>query len=382
MPIRGVPAGLYLHIPFCSAVCPYCDFAVQTATRESHAPFVDTLIAEIALNRDWPVAFDTIYFGGGTPSLLSANCLSRLLDAIRSHLPLHSKIRLFMEANPEDVTRDRAQAWRSLGVNTLSLGVQSFVAEELRTLGRRHGPDDAKTAVLDCLDAGFDTVSVDLMFGLPAQSRENLHASLSTTLELSPQHVSCYQLTIHEGTTFGRWQAKGKLVPLAEDPQATLFDLVHTCLGDGGFTAYEVSNFAKTPAHRSQHNMKYWRHAPYLGLGPSAHSFDGHHRWWNARSLAQYTEMVAAGSQPIAERETLTASELALETVMLGLRTLYGISLKDFEARFNFDLAEQNAAMLDDLRERGLLEINDGRLVPTRRGLAVVDGLAARFVLP
>ena len=345
------------------------------------ADFIDSLLLELALHSDWSVPFDTVYLGGGTPSLLTPAQLERIARCIAEQLPLAADARWFMEANPEDVNADSTAAWRELGVRTLSLGVQSFVDAELRQLGRRHSGDDAVQAVRTCMQSGFETVSVDLMFGLPGQTAASLGASLATVLELAPQHISGYQLTVHDGTTFGRWQQRGKVHELPEGEQRELFDQLHDTLEAAGWHAYEVSNFARSPAHRSKHNLKYWQHQPYLGVGPAAHSFDGRKRWWNQRDLGGYRETLAAGRLPQAGSEHLSDGDLALEVLMLGLRTRDGINMIEFQRRFGVDLQARNHALLTSLQDQGCLDINHPHLQPTRAGLAVADGLAARFSL-
>ena len=377
----GEAAGLYLHVPFCSAVCPYCDFAVQAGPPALREAFVPALAREAALWSGWRASIDTVYLGGGTPSLLSEAQLRRLLDAVRSHLPVLDAARVFLEANPEDVTRDAPAAWRALGVSTLSLGVQSFDERELRFLGRRHDAGRARDALTRCLSAGFDTVSVDLIFGLPGQSADILGASLEAAVALDPDHISCYQLTVHEGTAFGRRRARGRLVEMGEDEQAERYALVHDLLGRAGWRAYEVSNFAREPRHRSRHNTKYWRHAPYLGLGPSAHSFDGARRWWNHRGLAAYRAALGERKRPVAGCEQLSRDDLALETLMFGLRTIEGIDLEDFRRRFGVDLVERNRRVIDAGLGAGHLRIAGSRLMPSVAGLAVADALAARLEL-
>ena len=324
---------------------------------------------------------DTVYFGGGTPSLLSADQLDRLLDAVRGNLPVRAGARVFLEANPEDVTRDAASSWRALGVATLSLGVQSFDDRELRFLGRRHDGDRGREALAQCLGAGFDTVSLDLIFGLPGQPADTLRASLDTAVALAPHHVSCYQLTVHQRTAFGRRRTRGRLVEMAEDEQAERYALVHEVLDCAGWSAYEVSNFARAPRHRSRHNMKYWRHLPYLGLGPSAHSFDGTRRWWNHRGTRAYRAALDEAQRPVAGSERLSEDELALEALMFGLRTADGIDLRDFRQRFDVDLAARNRPFIDECIESGLLAFGEDRLAPTTSGLAVADALAARLDL-
>ncbi len=333
----------------------------------------------MALWSDWPAPIDTVYLGGGTPSLLAADQLHRLLDAVRGNLPVCAGARIFLEANPEDVTREAVREWRDLGVATVSLGVQSFDDRELRFLGRRHDAIRAREATARCLAGGFDTVSLDLIFGLPDQSADTLRASLDATLALAPDHVSCYQLTVHEGTAFGRRRTRGRLVEMAEDDQAERYALVHDVLGRAGWSAYEVSNFAREARHRSRHNMKYWRHLPYLGLGPSAHSFDGKRRWWNHRGARAYRVALDGGARPVAGSETLGRNDLALEALMFGLRCVDGIDLQDFRDRFGVDLVARNRRYVDECRDAGLLALREGRLAPTASGLAVADALAARL---
>lgn len=326
-------------------------------------------------------AADTIYLGGGTPSLLEPAALAELLAALGRRLDLPSRPWLALEANPEDATAERLAAWRRLGIDFLSFGVQSFDDDALAFLGRRHDGAEARRAVEAALAAGFPTVSLDLIYGLPGQSAEAWRAQLDLAAGLGPQHLSCYQLTVEPGTAFGVRRRRGQLSELPGEAQAELFRLTHERLAELGFAAYEVSNFAASPAHRSRHNRKYWSAAPYLGLGPSAHSFDGSRRWWNRRGLAQWQREVAAGRRPVAGEERLTAEQRALEELMLALRTPDGVGLAGFEQRHGVDLVAANAALCERLSTRGLLRIDGGRLWPTLAGLTVADGLAAEFEL-
>ncbi len=378
------PAGLYLHIPFCSAICPYCDFAVRVGRREKRKRFVDTLLLEIASHAGSPFApVDTVYFGGGTPSILEPGDLERLLFGVRRTFrpaPLPGGTRIYLEANPEDVEEASLETWRRLGVGTLSLGVQSFDDDELRFLGRRHDAAASRRAVELALAAGFESVSVDLIYGLPGQDAAAWRRDLEQAAALGPDHLSCYELEVHRRTTFGKRRARGELLELPDAEQAELFLITHRHLAAAGYDGYEVSNFARSPRHRSRHNAKYWRHAPYLGLGPSAHSFDGHRRrWWNQRLLARWERAVRSGDRPLEGSETLGDSDLALETIMLALRTAEGIDLARFEQRFGLDLVARNQARIERAIDGGLLRQEDGRLVPTLEGLAVADGLAASF---
>jgi len=437
----GPGPGLYLHIPFCSAICPYCDFAVLTGGPRRRAEFVDSLEAEIAAWRPeaerWRT-IDTVYFGGGTPSALAPEQLARILAAARAALPIAEDAWIALEANPEDVTAESVARWRDLGIAMLSHGIQSFDAATLRFLGRRHTPEQATRAVELALGAGFPIVSIDLIYGVggaggageagesghreaaepPRASPEPAHGpvhrggppmppaqalaprdrgrlrqpdreaeqarwrrDLEQAVALGPQHLSCYQLTIHEGTPFGYRAARGELGESPEADQAEAFRFTHTFLASQGYAAYEVSNFARSPEHQSRHNRKYWDHTPYLGLGPSAHSFDGRRRWWNERKLRPWQAKLAAGERPIAGSETLGRRELALEELMLSLRTPTGLDLEAFRRRHACDLAAINRPLIADLASRGLLAETAGRLVPSLAGLAVADSLARGFDL-
>ena len=374
--------GLYLHIPFCSAICPYCDFAVLTGGSERRAQFTDHLIREIGMWSSGSEAFrgmDTIYFGGGTPSALSPEQLGRIIEAAKAYLPVREDAWIFLEANPEDVTLESVLAWRDLGVRTLSLGIQSFDAEALAFLGRRHSPEQARQSVELARGAGFHTVALDLIYGLPGQSVEAWQRTLEAAVSLAPDHISCYQLTIHEGTPFGFRLERGKLAEAPEESQAELFLLTHSFLRDAGWPGYEVSNFARSPEHQSRHNRKYWDHTPYLGVGPSAHSFDGHRRWWNERKIKPYEARIDSGERPIADSEELSTPDLALEALMLEIRTVQGIDLARFQERYGVDLLARNATLIERLSREGLLRMEQGRLVPTLEGFAIADSLARDF---
>jgi oxygen-independent coproporphyrinogen-3 oxidase len=389
----GSGSGLYLHVPFCSAICPYCDFAVMKGGEDRRAAYVDALVAEAALYGEgrggWTAgAFDTVYLGGGTPSALSVEQLGRLLAALREHLPVAEDARISLEANPEDVTPGLLAGLRELGASTLSLGVQSFDPAALKFLGRRHTAEDARRAVEAALarvePGGFDAVSVDVIFGLPQEKQgpDGLARTLATVAELAPQHVSCYQLTFHQGTPFFRGLERGVIRELPEPAQAEAYERVLGALTAAGYEAYEVSNFAREPRFQSRHNAKYWDHTPYLGLGPSAHSFDGvggRRRWWNEREEGAWRARVLAGERPVAGEELLGREELATEALMLGLRTARGVDLGAFRERFGVDLVARNRARVERLEAEGLVVVEGEWLRPTLKGFAVADGLPLGF---
>ena len=378
--------GLYIHVPFCAHICPYCDFSVLTGDRAWHTRYLQSLSLEIELLTDagWPdlvrepprQAFDTIYFGGGTPSILQSRHLESILEAIRAKMPVRDDAWLFLEANPEDVTRESATTWRQMGFRTLSLGVQSFNKDNLTFLGRQHSPRAARRSLDNALAAGFDTVAMDLIYGLPDQTPTDWQSDLDEALAAGPHHLSCYQLTVHPRTPFGFRQLRGELVEMGNDEQADLFMLTHRHLAEGGLSGYEVSNFAAGPEHRSLHNQKYWSHSPYLGLGPSAHSFAGGHRWWNRRKIKAWMTPLGEGRPPIESSEELGLPSLVLESFMLGLRTYAGVDFDALPGGLGQGLWEENEATIDRLVESGLATTEGTCLRPTLRGLAVADTVA------
>jgi oxygen-independent coproporphyrinogen-3 oxidase len=298
---------------------------------------------------------------------------------VREDLSVQDGAWISFEANPEDVNPGSVRAWRDLGVRFLSLGIQSFDVDALKFLGRRHTAEEARLSVETARTAGFDTISIDLIYGLPGQPFEIWRQILEQAVALQPDHISCYQLTFHEGTPFGFRLAKGAMSELPEDSQAEIFLFTHEFLRDHGYPAYEVSNFARSPEHRSRHNQKYWHHVPYLGLGPSAHSFSGTRRWWNERKLGSYEKRLENGERPIEGSEELTRQDLALEALMLGLRTIDGIDFTEFRTRFGVDLRERNLPLVERLVVGHLLTESESCLQPTLHGLAVIDGIARSF---
>ncbi len=354
---------------------------MRVGSSTERTKFPDKLIAELALINDWAYPIDTIYFGGGTPSILSASALAQVLDAASKRLPVEPDARIHLEANPEDVTPQRLKAWRAIGVEFLSLGIQSFDDKELAWLGRRHDGEHARTVLAEALQAGFHTVSADLIFGLPAQTLASLERNTDTLETLTPQHASLYQLTIHEGTTFGGLAERGKLTELDNSSQAELFRFAHEGLGALGLNAYEVSNFACNEAHRSSHNQKYWTHVPYLGIGPSAHSFDGKNRWWNERTVTAYGRALEKNLRPVQECEQLSKKDVALEMLMLRLRTVDGLNLGEFTDKTDVDLVETNRTTISMLVEEGYLVHQNDLLAPTLKGLAVADWIVGKLEL-
>ncbi len=368
-------SGLYLHIPFCLSKCLYCDF--YSSTSISAVPdFLNGLFKEMEMYRHRFNPFDTVYIGGGTPSLLSPQQLENILKRVRKNFDLISNTEITIEANPADLDPSFLESIREIGINRINIGVQSFDQKALDFLGRRHSLKDAISAVEASRKAGFHNIGLDLIYGVPAQDMESWLDTLKEALAFSPEHLSCYQLTLEVKTPLGiRCQAGDFSVP-GEELQYEFFMKTSEFLRDAGYIHYEVSNFARGIEHTSRHNQKYWDHSPFLGLGPSAHSFYGNQRWWNHRSVDQYLAAINEGNSPVEETETLTMEQLRLEALYLGLRTRKGIFLQGFKNQYHYDLFFEKKKILAKLEEEGFISIEDGYLYPTQRGFAVADSLS------
>ena len=320
---------VYIHVPFCARRCSYCDFAIAVRRNVPTKRFVEAVRREWLGWQDhavWAEAGQvrTVYFGGGTPSRLDPGGIAELLDAIREARPLSADAEVTLEANPDDVTGARASAWRAAGVNRVSLGVQSFDPAVLQWMHRTHTAEQVAPAVATIRGAGIDDVSLDLIFGLPAAQGRDWERDLSLAFALTPTHLSFYGLTVEPHTALGRWTERGEVTPVDEDRYAAEFLRAHEALAAQGFEHYEVSN-AALPGRRARHNSAYWRRAPFLGLGPSAHSGFGRTRRWNLRDWSAYERASAAGSSVQGGTEELSEEATALEELYLGLRTSEGL---------------------------------------------------------
>jgi oxygen-independent coproporphyrinogen III oxidase len=327
----GAPRALYLHVPFCARRCAYCDFAVQATREAPEEAWLDAVAAEARLlagERGWdaPLRLDSVYVGGGTPSMLGGDAMARLRERLHPFATWEADAEWTCEANPESFTPEVARGWHAAGVNRLSLGAQTFHAGALRWMGRLHGPEGPARAMEAAREAGFRDVSVDLIFGLPARLGRDWGDDLVRALLLEPEHVSLYGLTAEAGAPLGRWVAEGREALADEDVYAEEYLLAHRTLTAAGFAHYEVSNFARA-GRRSRHNSAYWTGAGYAALGPGAHAFYPPLRRWNVRSWDAYRERVADGVLPTEGKEAVDVAAAALERVWLGLRTDRGLPL-------------------------------------------------------
>jgi oxygen-independent coproporphyrinogen III oxidase len=300
---------------------------------------------------------DTLYFGGGTPSLLSLTELDQILNHIHKHLLLTTRSEITFEINPGDGNPEYFLGLFARGINRLSLGVQSFDEGILKFLGRRHTADQAREAIDQARKSGFKNLGLDLIYGVPGQSLRSWMETLKTALAFSPEHLSCYELTIEEETPFAAQARKGAFALPEEEAQREFFLRTSEFLESEGYIHYEVSNFARGEEHLSRHNQKYWDHSPNLGLGPNAHSFNGTRRWWNHRSAEKYIAALTAGTLPVDSFEDLTTKQKMLERIYFGMRTRKGIDLKVFKEEFQADLEAEKGKTLSLLKEEGLITI-------------------------
>ncbi len=364
------PRHLYVHVPFCRRKCHYCAFySLEDRPESLMDRYVDALRTEASLC-DAAGGWQTIYFGGGTPSLLGPARVGRILDAVGKPV---RKAEVTLEANPDSLLEDELQAWRKVGINRLSIGVQSFSDDALKLLGRVHDSARALTAIHAARKAGF-RVSIDLIYGLPRQRLQAWKEELRRVADLEIDHLSAYELTYEPGTVLGRKYGGN------ESDRTDLFFATHETLAELGIPGYEVSSFARTPDDRSRHNLATWAHKTYLGLGPAAHSFltvdRQPTRRWNRASLPFWLDSLEQSELPPRESETLTPEQLLLERVMLGLRTTDGIDLERCRKELGIDLAARAGEKAGRLADQGLLLTQPDRWTPTTRGMALADRLA------
>ena len=385
-------AGVYIHIPFCRSRCSYCDFATGMYESELAARYVHAVVSEIAAWREVEELsdVDTIYLGGGTPSLLTAAQIEQILKAVRDRFKVLDGAEVTMEINPASIvsappriaeisqrkdnshepelSSDKLQQFRRLGINRASFGAQTFDDRELKQLGRTHSSADISSTFRQLREARFENINFDLIAGLPGQTLAGWQRNLDEALKLRPEHLSLYLLDVHEGTPLAD-QIKRGMRPVPDDDLAA--EMYSVLIGEvvaAGYEHYEISNFC-LPGFESRHNTKYWTGAPYYGFGCSAHSYDGERRRWsNERDAAKYVGLVENGKSPIVERTNLTDEDARSESIFLGLRLMRGVDLQSHRARFGKDLLQGHDGELDRLREAGLIRTDRDVLKLTMRG--------------
>ena len=370
-----MPGGIYIHIPFCLSKCPYCDFYSVDKDNDLINDFISALLTEIQIqaNTKWKDrVYNTIYFGGGTPPLIGEANIESIIKALRGNFNISPRSEIALEVNPETSSPEFMSNIKAAGVNRVSIGVQSFNDDVLKTLGRVHNSERSKKAIDEAFGAGYERVGVDLIFGVPGQTIDSWKNTLWETVNKNPVHVSAYGLTIEKGTPFEKRIGKGELKLPDDDTQAEMYLAMHQVLSDSGFKRYEVSNYAKF-GYESQHNVKYWRDDKFLGLGPSAHSYDGMRRLSNYRNLEKYLNAIRKGKAPVNFKEKLTDEQRAEERLLLGLRLAEGVD-------YNLVKDIVNEQIKNELDTDGFIEKKLNRLRLTDKGFLVADEVIVKLL--
>lgn len=376
--VRSTPLGLYLHVPFCASICRYCHFNRVVLDPPRKAPYVRALAAEIG-RAGCGASADSIYFGGGTPSVLEPEEVQVLVEACRASFAVADDVEISLEANPETATIERLQGYRAVGVNRLSLGVQSFNDEELARLGRRHSADRARSAYHAAREVGFETVSLDLMMWLPGQTATNCQASVAELVRLEPDHASLYLLELDRDGPLQQDLIRPGWALGSEDDAADMYLDALTKMREAGYQQYEISNLARA-GKRCRHNLKYWEDGEWVGFGCGAHSTRAGARWHNVAGVDDYIQRVAAGGDPIEARHRLSREVQLQDAMVTGLRLTGGVDLTLMGQRYGADLAERYGAAVGPFVEAGALVLERGRLRLTPSGMLVANEVMAVFL--
>lgn len=374
-------AGIYLHIPFCKQACTYCNFHFSTNLSRK-AEFLDALSIEICQQNNFIAKderIETIYFGGGTPSLLTPLELQKIISLLHDNFIVSNHVEITLEGNPDDINPATLKSWLSLGINRLSLGVQSFSDDELLWMNRAHNSNQSLESIQQIIDAGFDNFSVDLIFGSPFLSNETLEKSIEILSKLNVPHISCYALTVEEKTALHHSIKKKKSPEIKSEKQAEQFLICSEKLTQLGYEHYEISNYAK-PGKRSKHNSNYWKGKPYYGFGPSAHGFNGKNiRKWNISDNVLYNQRVLKNENCF-EVETLTETQLLNEFIMTSIRTMEGFTIQEIQNKFGVEVAKELEAKIKNLKITNYFQnIDDNQIVLSPIGKLYADGITAEL---
>lgn len=373
-------AGIYLHIPFCKKACHYCDFHFSTSPVHKDR-MVEALVREIRLRRDYLSGelIQTIYLGGGTPSVLSAAELGKLIGEITDTYEVSANAEITIETNPDDLDAQKVKELRQIPVNRFSIGIQSFFDEDLAWMNRAHSGSEALSSIKRIQDAGFENITSDLIYGYPLLSDEKWLSNIRQLIDLDIPHISSYSMTVEPATALASFISKGRQKPMDENQSAAQFEILMDELGQAGFEHYEISNFS-LPGMHSRHNSNYWEGVNYAGIGPSAHSFNGDTRQWNIANNSKYMSTIEAGQLP-SETERLTSLNKINEYIMTALRTSKGLNRALFEQRFEFSFQEVIMNNLEPFLEKEWLTITDQHVTLTRAGKLYADHIASELFI-
>ena len=374
-------SGIYIHIPFCDTKCGYCDFYSITDF-SNKIRLLEALKKEIAFYSDLVdkhKTFDTLYIGGGTPSVLRIDEIEDIISVITRSFRFHPDSEFTMEINPGTVDRIKLKQIYDTGIHRLSIGVQSFDDSELKFLGRIHTSNQARKSITMARDTGFSNINLDLIYALPDQTISGWETSLQALRQYYPEHISAYNLVFEEGTPFYKMRDRGEIKTQPEDQEAEFYNFTHEYLTELGYLHYEISNFARSEANISRHNYKYWQHVDYLAFGPSAHSFLQEKRWSNVRSVSKYISQIESGEMPVDQSENLDTKTLMFEYIFLQLRTYRGIDMQDFDTKFNVSFKQIYSRDIEQLLTNEYAAITNNHLHLTDKGMILCDEICLRF---
>jgi len=374
-------AGIYIHIPFCKKLCNYCDF-YHVISNNDHSDFLKALLSEAELRKDYDGAesISTIYFGGGTPSVLQVSEIKMILGYLKKNFNIESGSEITFEINPDDVTQEYLEHLKQEGINRISMGVQSWDDNDLKLLNRRHTGAQALNAVDQALKTGFNNVTIDLIYGIPGMTSEKWASNLERALSTGITHLSAYHLTIETDTVFGKMKDRGLLHEIDEEESTSQFNLLIDKMETAGFIHYEISNFGK-PGYFSIHNTNYWKQVPYLGLGPSAHSFNRYSRQWNIRDLKKYISYIKKGKN-FFKREELDMKTRFNEYIITSLRTMWGIDLEFVEKTFEKEGYDYVINLAGKFIGYGMMKQEKNTLVLSNQGKMISDNIISEFMMP
>jgi len=380
-------SGIYIHVPFCKFKCPYCDFySIESGDDDKSLrdDFIRSLLREIDSTEENGREFGTIFFGGGTPSILKGSEMEAILNALRGKFSIKADAEISAEVNPGEVDLDRLSSYYQSGLNRISIGAQSFQENELKILGRIHSPEEISNTAANAISAGFTNYNLDLIYAVPGQTIDSVLDSVRSAVGLKPTHISAYSLTYEKNTPYYSMKENGELTPVEGKHEEEMRTSIQLLLEEEGYHRYEISNFS-LEGYESRHNSTYWGGGSYIGFGPSAHSFDGKSRWWNVRDVKGYIKKIDSGNSPIAGKEELNKEQLMFERIFLAFRTSLGLEISAFENEFNLNFGEHYKSQLDRIQglsvsqNEELLTFKNDRVVLTEKGLLFADEISEIF---
>ncbi|MGN0961091.1 MAG: radical SAM family heme chaperone HemW [Christensenellales bacterium] len=371
--------GIYIHFPFCASKCKYCNFVSFSGKNDMQLKYFQSLIKEISAFNAKDIQVDTVFIGGGTPSIMFDGCISTLLSEIRKNFKVLENAEITIEANPNSINISKAQEWKESGVNRVSVGLQTTNLNSLKLIGRPHTKQDYIRAIDDIKSVGITNINTDCLIGLPRQKQSDVRKTLGLVMKMGCSHISVYSLILEENTSLYDMVDRGEIKLPKEEKVLGMYNYANKVLSEFGYNRYEVSNFAKEN-YECRHNLNTWKMGEYLGFGVGAHSYFNSKRYSNVSSIEEYIKLISLGKRPIEDEEKITPQETFEETIMLGLRTKYGINLNEIKNKFNIDLLKLKHKEIDFFTKENMISINNENLIVTSQGMPVLNKIILELV--